>query len=529
MEVGRSWSEQNGRDFTLLQPTLGDQGAELSRIFPELKELAPNLAELEPITDPDSAQFRLFDAVTTFVRAMADNKPLLIVLDDLHWADRPTLMLLQHMARTLSRMRVLVIGTYRDTDVVRASALSETLANLNREPGFERVVLRGLERDEVDAYIRPTTNVDIEPSLVDRIHEETEGIPFFLSEVVNLMVEEGTLTAGGSREVALPDGVKEALGRRLDRLSPEANELLQVASVARREFRHDTLLGLGDQSEDELFALLEEGLDARVIEEAGRAGRYQFTHALMQETLLDELSTTRRVRLHGRIGDALETRWGPRAEERATGLAGHFVEAATLSDRYAEKALLYAHLAAEQAEEQAAWAEAARQYESCLTLLAETESELEADEAELYLAAGRCHTNAAQHRDAWRRLMRATDLYRLRDDGRGLGLAALSAFRVFAPPDRQVVLAESALEVLGDGDHTLEAELCGVLATRLSQERTGRWREHTERSSALACPSKSPSSEPCWVIRDLSSATARPKSPTEPFVRGRRVDNVAEH
>ncbi len=255
VEVGRSWSEQNNREFTLLQPTLGDLGGELSRIFPELRELAPNLPELEPIGDPESAQFRLFDAVTTFIRAMAKNKPLLIVLDDLHWADKPTLTLLQHMARTLARMHVLVIGTYRDIDVVRASALSETLANLNREPGFERVVLRGLECDEVGAYIRGTANVVVSTTLVKRIHEETEAIPFFLSEVVNLMAEEGTLSADSSMDIALPDGVKEALGRRLDRLSPEANELLQIASVAGREFRHDTLLPLSDQTEDENCSL----------------------------------------------------------------------------------------------------------------------------------------------------------------------------------------------------------------------------------------------------------------------------------
>ena len=168
------------------------------------------------------------------------------------------------------------------------------------------------------------------------------------------MPQEGTLQAATSREIALPQGVREALGRRLDRLSEETNELLQVAAVAGREFRHDTLAALGDHTEDVLFELLEEGLAARVIEETGAAGQYRFTHALMQETLLDELSTTRRVRMHGRIGEALEQRWGQgRSDERATRLAQHFVEAATLTDRHAEKALHYSLLAAEQAEAQA--------------------------------------------------------------------------------------------------------------------------------------------------------------------------------
>ncbi|MEO6397265.1 MAG: protein kinase [Tepidiformaceae bacterium] len=484
VEVGRSWSEQNNRDFTLLQPTLGTAAPELSRIFPELR-VQPNFVAPEPITDPESAQFRLFDAYTTFVRAMAEHTLLLIVLDDLHWADRPTLMLLQHMARTLARMRVLVIGTYRDTDVVRASALSETLANLNREPGFERVVLRGLDRQEVEAYIRATANVEVSPSLVKRIHEETEGIPFFLSEVVNLMAEEGCLTADSSMGVALPEGVKEALGRRLDRLSPEANELLQVASVAGREFQHDTLLALGDHTEDKLFALLEEGLAARVIEEAGQAGRYRFTHALMQETLLDELSTTRKVRLHGRIGDALEARWGNRAEERATRLAEHFVEAATLSDRYAQRAFLYSKLAAEQAEEQAAWAEAARRYESCLTLLTETEASLEGDDAGLYLAAGRCHLNANNGRDAWRRLMRAMDLYKARGDGVGMANAAVEADGVFGVTNERIAgLLKDAIEVLGDADPRLEARLHGRLCAHIAGPEAESYRLRAETLAA---------------------------------------------
>lgn len=468
VEVGRAWSEQNTGDLTLLQPTLGTAGPELTRIFPELREMAPNIAEPEPIIDPESAQFRLLDAYTTFVRAMAEHRPLLIVLDDLHWADRPTLMLLQHLARTLARMRVLIIGIYRDTEVVRASALSETLANLNREPGFERIVLRGLERQEVGAYIRATANVNVSPTLIQRIHEATEGIPFFLSEVVNLMAEEGTLSAEPTQEVALPDGVKEALGRRLNRLSPEANELLQVASVAGREFRHDTLLALGEQSEDRLFALLEEGLDARVIEEAGQAGRYRFTHGLMQETLLDELSTTRKVRLHGRIGDALESRWGDRAEERATRLAEHFVDAAPISDRYAERAFKYARLAAEQAETQSAWSEAARHYEACLALLSEAEYGLDGNEAELCLAAGRCHRDANAPRDAWRRLMRAIDFFRASNDATGVARATIEAERVFGPDrERLADLVRRALDALGDAEPELEARLLARLAAHV--------------------------------------------------------------
>jgi predicted ATPase len=194
--------------------------------------------------------------------------------------------------------------------------LSEALAVLNRDPGFQRIVLRGLTRGEVSAYIRATANVTPKPEVIDRIFEETEGNPFFLSEVVNLLTQEGSLLKESVSDIAVPDGVREALGRRLDRLSEEANALLQVAAIVGREFAYDMLDLLGERSEDDLLKLIEEGIDARVIEELPQPGRYRFTHALMQETLLAELSTTRRVRLHGQVGEALEKRWGDRRPRR---------------------------------------------------------------------------------------------------------------------------------------------------------------------------------------------------------------------
>src|SRR5207253_8071473 len=143
----------------------------------------------------------------------------------------------------------------------------------------------------------------------------------------------------------------------------------QVAAIIGREFTYDTLTLLGDQEDEQLLRRVEEAVEARVIEELPRAGRYRFTHALMQETLLGELSTTRKVRLHGQVGEALEQRWGARAEERASRLGQHFGEAATLSQRHAAKAVRYGKLAAQQAEAATAWAEAARQYERVLSLV----------------------------------------------------------------------------------------------------------------------------------------------------------------
>ncbi|MGI8926815.1 MAG: adenylate/guanylate cyclase domain-containing protein, partial [Tepidiformaceae bacterium] len=403
--------------------------------------------------------------------AMANKSPLVIVLDDLHWADKPTLLLLQHLARELVNLRVLVVGTFRDTDLSRTHPLSEALASLNREAGFQRVVLKGLAKAEVAAYIREAANVVPQPGLVDRIYEETEGNPFFLSEVVNLLVQEGAFSKRSISDIAVPDGVKEALGRRLDRISAETNELLQVCAVAGREFSYDTLTLLGDRDEETLLKHIEEALAARVIEEMEQPGRYRFTHALMQETLLSELSTTRRVRLHGQVGEALEKRWGDRAGEYASRLATHFVESSTLTAEHAKKAVHYAKLAATQSEAQTAWDEAAKWYERVLSLVTQSDDGLGEDEAELRVALGVCQRNDIQYRAGFRNLMRAITLYRERNDGVGAARAAVEAVAMPGGPERQFAIVHDALAQLGGADPYLEARLLILLPDFLDGSR----------------------------------------------------------
>ena len=386
IQVGRQWGAATGDDLSVIRPVLANEGGELVRLFPELRELLPGLAEPTVMGDAEAAQFRLFEAYTNFVRAISERQPTVITLDDLHWADKPTLQLLQHLARDLARMRVLVVCTYRDTDITRKSALSETLATLTRDPGFERIVLRGLSKPEVRAYISAAAHLEPSAGVLERIFEETEGNPFFLAEVVNLLTQEGSLGRDSVSDIAVPDGVREALGRRLDRISAETNELLQVAAVVGREFAYDTLTLLGDRGSEELLKLIEEAVEARVIEEMEQPGRYRFTHALMQETLLGELSTTRRVRLQGQVGEALEKRWGDRADEHASRLAVHFGESATLTPEHAARAFRYSRLAGEQAASQYAWAEAISLYERCLSIADGAEGTLGEDVAPILVA-----------------------------------------------------------------------------------------------------------------------------------------------
>ena len=453
IQIGRAWAMANEIDALEPDP---EGNAELIRLFPELRSLSPTLPEPSAVTDPDAAQFRLFSSYTNYLRRAATLGPLILVLDDLHWADKPSLLLLQHFVREIERMPVLVVGTFRDTDLSRGQPLAEALAALNREAGFQRVVLRGLSRDEVTAYIHSVSHVDPALPVLERIFEETEGNPFFLSEVVNLMAQEGTLEATSLSDVAIPDGVREALGRRLDRISEQGNALLATAAVVGREFPYATLALIDEYDETTLLRLIEEALDARVIEEMDAPGRYRFTHALMQETLLAELSTTHRIHQHARIAEAMEKRWGERADERAASLARHFVEAATLTERHTEKAIHYSQLAAVEARSQSAWAEAARRYQDCLML---TGPDTPAgDRAELLTALGSCARSGGDYRTAWRSLLEAADLYG-EEHPEGLARATLEIMQFFGDPRRQEALLDRALNAIGEHHPELEARL----------------------------------------------------------------------
>ncbi|MBI5948988.1 MAG: protein kinase [Chloroflexi bacterium] len=458
VQAGRQWGA-NG-DQPLLARAMAAGSWELVRLFPEARQ-QPGFVEPPATPDPAYAQFLLFDAYAAFISTISEAHPVVILLDDVHWTDKPTLLLLQHFARSLSGARVLVVCTYRDTDLSRTHPLSDALAGLNRDPGFERIVLRGLNKAEVRAYIASVANLEPSPALLDRIFEETEGNPFFLAEVVNLLTEEGTLGHHSVSDIRIPDGVKEALGRRLDRLSSEANALLQVAAVVGREFNYDTLRHLGDQGEDTLLRLVEEGLGARVIEEMERAGSYRFTHALMQETLLSELSTTRRVRLHGQVGEALERRWGDRAFDYASRLATHFVESSTLAPAHADKAFRYARVAAEQSEARYAWAEAARWHTAALTIASNSSFAGTAEEVDTYIALGRCEVSENRLRDGFRTYMRGITVARQSGLPVKAAQVALQAVGLYMLPERALRLIEQGLIDVGDNDPHLR---CGLLA-----------------------------------------------------------------
>ena len=324
-------------DPELLRSEIRRQAAVVAELVPEVRDRVPGLELPAATRDPREARFRLFDSVATFLKRAARTTTLVIVLDDLHASDAGSLLLLEFMARELADAHLLVIGTYRDVGLGRGHPLADTLAELTRERLFERLLVRGLSEVEVQRFIE--ANVDAPPpsELGRAVHGKAEGNPLFMTEVVRLLVHERALTEelqtrDRDWSVRVPEGVREVIGRRLDGLSPECNEVLRLASVVGREFSVDQLRVLVDDlSDDDLLLSLDEAGAAHVVEGLREAvDRYRFTHGLIQETLAEELSTTKRLRLHARIAEALEGLYGDEVEAHAAELVHHFTEAETL-------------------------------------------------------------------------------------------------------------------------------------------------------------------------------------------------------
>ena len=349
----------------VLERHVADHGGELARIVPDLERRVESLPS-PAATDAETERLLLFEAVTGIIGATSTEAPVLLVLDDLHWADRSSLQLLLHLLRADAPAAVLVVATYRDTDVDRSHPLAEALADLRRFRGATRIALTGIDGAGIEALLASAGGHDLDDAareFAGNLWRETEGNPFFVGEVLRHLIETGGLVQEEGRWVAgatldqagLPEGVREVIGRRLGELPDATNTILGVASVLGREFDVGLVAEVSGDPIDAVFDALEPAERARLIGEApGRPGRYAFAHALVRTVLVEELGTNRRVRLHRAAGLALEAQADAPLDE----LAHHFGEAAVMGET--ERALRYATAAAEQALELAAAEDAVR-------------------------------------------------------------------------------------------------------------------------------------------------------------------------
>ncbi|MFO0687911.1 MAG: AAA family ATPase [Myxococcota bacterium] len=427
--------------------------ADLLPLVPGLARRLSGLVAAEPL-EGEQARFRFFDGVAGFLRWSARRRPLVLVLEDLHWADRDSLLLASFLAGALRDCAVLIVATHRDVEARRDHPLAGLARDLSRAPNCDRIPLRGLEPEHAIELLQRTAGRELEPRVSRAVLEMTEGNPFFVRELALLVAEGGAFEIDERRglPVELPQGVRDAVGLRLASLSPACNEMLRRAAVLGREFNGRVLLELASDSHEAQLELLGEALAAGLLKELPTAGTYAFTHALVRQTLYDELGLSQRVLAHRAAAEALVRIHGEDSPEHLPELAHHCFASVVGGDpmRSVEVSLRAATLA----HRQCAYDESVRHLERALEAFDLAEQVDAARRCELILAQAEARWDAGQRELAHEQFRRAAVLARELDRPELLARAAVGmrSYGDNTRPDADTVrLLEEAAVRLGDG------------------------------------------------------------------------------
>src|SRR5437870_4011242 len=460
---------------------------------PYLAQLVPELGGAQspgPSVPPQSehARFYLFDAVATFLQSRPDHTPLVLIFDDLQWADTPSLLLLQFLVHELRDTAILVVATYREMEARQNPHVADILGALARDG--RHLPLRGFGEEEVALFIEGKTGRSASAALVRAVHRETEGNPFFVDEIVHLLVAEGALERRDvtiPRGLPVPQGVREAIRRRLAPLPVPCRDALTLASVVGREFGLGAVQHACGLGADALLDVLGPALGREIlVRDPRRAGRYRFAHALIRETIYEDLGAVERARLHGRIGDVLEALHEMDPTPHLATLAHHFLEAVPAGG--AEKAITYSTRAARYAEASLAYEDAAVLFERALEVRAEAHPADARERTELLLARGGAQWKAGDVLGARETFRQAADIARRIGDARLLARSTLGFagegsrllwVRSGVVDQPRIELLEEALDGIGD-DPGLRARLLARLAINLY------WAPEPERVLALS-------------------------------------------
>ena len=478
-----------------LRAEVGPLGGELTRIVPDLAARVPNLAE--PLQGkPEAERHRLFESVVDLFGEMSVAAPIVLVLDDVHWADKPSLLLFRHLLRANAPLRLLIIATYRDTDLDRSHPLSDVLADLRREAGVERLDLHGLDADDVSALMTATAGHELGDdalALAQALVIETEGNPFFVGEVLLHLAETGAIVQRDGRwtpdkalgDMSIPEGIREVVGRRLSRLSETANQTLVLGAVIGPAFDVPTIQGAGGPTGEELFDALDEATRAAIIREVpGTVGQYSFSHALMRASLYEELTTTQQVRMHLRVGQAIEARHATAIDDHLDELAHHCGEGALAGD--AAKAVDFARRAGERAMTELAFEAATRHFERALGSTELLDAADPTARCDLLIAWARSLQASADDRRSSVRDQAAATARDLNDPQRFatavmcLTEKSMNSSRMGFADEPFVALLEEALERLPVTPSPLRAQILSTLAIKLQ------WTSQSDRRRALA-------------------------------------------
>ncbi len=460
-----------------LRAALGSGGGELTRFLPDLPT---RIGVLPPPVraDPNTERHRLHTTVTELLEAVSRRRPVLLTIEDGHWADAATLLLLRHLARSAWGGRVLLFATFRDTEADVPEGLAETLADLRRADDVVRLRLGGLSDEEVGEFVARSVTAAPSPDLAQMaraITDLTAGNAFLVCELWRALVETGVVQAQGSvarataplAELDTPESVREVVSQRLARLAPTTTELLELAAAAGPAFELDIVRQGSGLSERELLTALDEAVRSGFVEELqGPALAYRFTHELVRRAVYDRLTRIRRAELHLRVGEAWEAAAGD-SVRALPDLAYHFAAAVPLSD--ARRAIDYSVLAARAATDALAFDEAAALLVNALELGIENA----AKRAEVLLELGTIRHRAGEAFDALDALRSAAEIARELNDAELLARAAIgyedAGWRP-GPEHRPVDLLEEAVTALGDHPSELRVQLLAGLSRALDMQ-----------------------------------------------------------
>jgi len=452
----------------------------LTRLIPALARAPEHLAAGEDTAtaaaaaDPgesDAARFQLFDAITSLLRAAAVQGPLVLVLDDLHGVDHPSLLLLGFLAVHVRDSPILVIGTYREAEARLDPQLAATLGDIIRHG--QRLPLRGLRERDVGEVVERVAGRRPPDRVVRAIHQATEGNPFFVDEVVRLLCAEGRIDdAAQVAGVRIPDGVRETIRHRLEPLPDRTLQLLYTAAVIGRDFRIDMLQRVSGADPAELDQALGMSVDCGlIVQRPSVLGVYGFSHGLIRETLYADLGPQRRGLLHREVGLVLEELYAADPEPRIAELAHHFFVAATAGDL--AKAIDYSVRAGRRAMKLFAYEEAVEHFERALQAYGLQETADVLRRCDLLLELATAQSRAGDSRAARDTFLRAAGLARRLETPDRLAKAALGygagmgGFEFGLVDDVLVTLLGEAREALGEEDRPLLARVLGRLATEL--------------------------------------------------------------
>jgi class 3 adenylate cyclase len=497
----------------LLSDHIAMHGGEIARLVPGVHRVLTEAPQRSG-GDAEVRRYELFGSVVGLLAAVAARTPVLVVLDDLHWADKQTLLLLRHVVAHSISDRLLIAGAYRDVELTETHPLSDALAALRRETGVERITLRGLQDADTVALLESAAGHELDDAgvgLAHALYRETDGNPFFTLEVLRHLIESGVLvqatdgrwSAGTDlADVGLPESVREVIGQRVRRLGEPTHAVLSQAAVVGRDFDLELLALVCERSEDELLDLLEPAAAAGVVIEQPKG--FAFAHALIQHSLYGALISARRRRIHLRVAEALEQLCDDDPGPRIGELARHWAAATTPVD--AAKAIEYARRAGDRALDALAPDDAVAWFTQALQILDQGSDADPRLRCDLLIGVGTAQRQDgdAEHRET---LLEAAALARQLQDADRLAAAALANARhavVGGSDPERVNSLEAAIDLLPEDDDATLAELLSALAFELSwSESESRRRWLAEEAVAMARRV----GDPATVVRVIGRAS----------------------